>query len=76
MAIPEVFKSKDIIFHYCSSNVAVENILFEKKLRLSSRKESKDPFENTSRSISQSIHITDESIEKRTQSDSDQILKN
>lgn len=43
--IPEIFKSSDTVFHYCKLNTAVESILYNKKLRLSPRRESSDPVE-------------------------------
>ena len=44
--IPKVFQSSDIVYHYCDSNTAIQYILHEKRLRLSSRKNSIDPIEN------------------------------
>jgi len=45
--IPESFNSSDTIFHYCKLQTALEYILFDLKLRLSPRKHSIDPLENT-----------------------------
>jgi hypothetical protein len=42
---PDNFKLEDTVFHYTSTRVAIENILFEKRLRLSSVRDSSDPFE-------------------------------
>ncbi|MDH4474531.1 MAG: DUF2971 domain-containing protein [Fluviicola sp.] len=69
--IPEVFKSQDTIYHYCSTNTAIEHILFEKQLRLSPRKSSFDPIENLKVSYGQGGVYSNEfemqSIEQRTE---------
>jgi hypothetical protein len=44
--IPEVFRKSDTIFHYCKLSTALEDILYNKKLRLSPRYKSLDPVEN------------------------------
>jgi len=44
--LPDIFKSKDTIFHYCKLNTAIEHILYEKKLRLAPRIKAIDPIEN------------------------------
>lgn len=44
--INELFKSKNIIYHYTKSQTAFEYILYDNKLRFSKRKTSKDPIEN------------------------------
>jgi len=50
--IPQIFESKDTVYHYCSLNVALEHILYDKQLRLSKRKSSLDPIENETPFIS------------------------
>lgn len=45
--IPDIFNSEDIIYHYCSTQTAIEHILYERKLRLSPRNKSSDPIEST-----------------------------
>ena len=50
--IPTVFQSPDIVYHYCDLNTAIEYILHEKQIRLSSRRNSIDPIENTKPFIS------------------------
>jgi hypothetical protein len=44
--IPKIFTSDDVIYHYCDVKTAVEFILYEKKLRLSQRKNAIDPIES------------------------------
>ena len=48
--ILDIFKNKDIIYHYTKSQTAIEHILFEneKKILLSPRNISNDPVENSS----------------------------
>lgn len=46
--IPKHLLSDDIIFHYTPANTAIQNILFENRLRLSSRVKSNDPVEKIS----------------------------
>lgn len=44
-ALPQLFEDTDTIYHYCSMNTALEYILYDKKLRLSPRKNAVDPIE-------------------------------
>jgi hypothetical protein len=44
--VPEIFRSDDILYHYCSVDTALNFILKNRQLRLSHRKESKDPIEH------------------------------
>lgn len=44
--IPQLFSSDDILYHYCSSNTAINHILKDLQLRISPRKHSADPLEN------------------------------
>ena len=77
--IAEIFKKADTLFHYCKTSVAIENILFEKKLRLTSRKKSIDPIENIHPQISDAIAAYPEDIErleKSTQKDAEKIEQN
>lgn len=46
--IPEIFQSKDIVYHYCSASTAIEHILHKGELRLSNRRQAIDPIENLS----------------------------
>lgn len=54
--IPEIFNSNDILYHYCDIDTAIKYILFEEKLRLSPRKKSIDPVENSSGWFSYGSH--------------------
>lgn len=45
--IPVAFNSENTIFHYCDTDTAIKNILFDLELRLSPRNNSNDPLENT-----------------------------
>lgn len=77
--IPEIFKKDDTLFHYCKTSVVIENILFEKQLRLTSRKKSIDPIENILPQISDAIAAYPEDIkrlEKSTQKDAEKIEQN
>lgn len=71
--VPENFKSKDTIFHYCKSQTAIEYILFKKEIKLTTREKSNDPIEKYAFQISKSISITDKDIENRTEKES-QVL--
>lgn len=62
--IPDIFCNNDTIFHYCKTSTAIENILFDKKLRLTPRKESNDPIENKIIKIFDSIAAFPEDIEQ------------
>lgn len=44
--IPDIFKTDDVIYHYCSLSTAIQYILHEKRILLSPRKKSIDPIEN------------------------------
>lgn len=44
--IPEVFKKLDTVYHYTNIHTAIEYILWEKRLRLPPRRNSRDPIEN------------------------------
>ena len=44
--VPEIFASEDTVYHYCKLYTALKHILSDKKLRLSARKNSRDPIEN------------------------------
>ncbi len=44
--IPDLFSSQDTIYHYTRMSIALEHILFERKLRFTPRMNSKDPIEN------------------------------
>lgn len=44
--IPEMYKDDDIVYHYTTTETALNYILKDKKLRLSPRKNSIDPIEN------------------------------
>lgn len=61
----DIFKNEDIIYHYTKSQIAIEYILFEKKIRLSKRKKSNDPIENSSilKSLG-GVNLTKEDDEK------------
>jgi hypothetical protein len=45
--IPKNFNSDDTIYHYCELNTAIELILHNLTLRMSPRKNSNDPLENS-----------------------------
>ena len=77
--ISAIFKETDMIFHYSKTSVAIENILFEKKLRMTSRKKSIDPIENRPSQISDAIAAYPENIdklEKDTEKDAKKIKNN
>ena len=76
--IPKIFYDNDTIFHYCNSSVAVENILYEKQLRLTSRKKSNDPIENLPNKIFDSISAYPEDIQelKKTTAKSFEKIEN
>jgi hypothetical protein len=65
--IPEILKSKDILFHYTKMNTAIEKILFEQRLKLFPRAKSIDPLENCSTiySVSQFNSIAPENKSKK-----------
>ncbi|MGV8946402.1 MAG: DUF2971 domain-containing protein [Lutibacter sp.] len=73
--IPEIFKRTDILFHYCKTSVAIENILFEKRLRLTSRNKSIDPIEKTKPQISFAIAAYPEDVEKLEKSTQEVVEK-
>lgn len=52
MKISSVFDSLDTVFHYTKLNVALEYILYDKKLRLFPRRNAHDPIEKTKPIIS------------------------
>ena len=45
MIIPDIFKDKDLIYHYTTAEIAIQHILHKDELRLSPRIHSIDPFE-------------------------------
>jgi len=45
------FESDDILYHYTKTTTALEHILYNKKLRLSDRGNSRDPIENMNPSL-------------------------
>ncbi|HEA29756.1 MAG TPA: DUF2971 domain-containing protein [Leeuwenhoekiella sp.] len=72
--VPEVFKTQDMIYHYCSLNTAIDYILkidknnIEKnnpELRLSTRGDSNDPIERIIPKISTAIAAISEGDLKR-----------
>jgi len=73
MMVPENLKSKDTIFHYCKSQTAIEYILFNKEIKLSPRKKSIDPLENSVIRILKSVVVIDEDIENRTEKESQEL---
>jgi hypothetical protein len=53
----ELFNSENIVYHYTKIQTAIEYILYEKRLKLSTRKTSNDPIENlTTPSITTNIY--------------------
>ena len=74
--IPDIFKKTDTLFHYCKTSVAIENILFEKQLRLTSRNKSIDPIEKTKPQLSKSIAYNIDKLEEKTNKHAKKILEN
>jgi hypothetical protein len=62
--ISEILKNKDNLFHYSKTYIAIENILYEKRLRLTSRKKSTDPIENMPIDIYETIVAFSENLDK------------
>ncbi|MBK5213545.1 MAG: DUF2971 domain-containing protein [Flavobacteriaceae bacterium] len=69
--IPDIFHNQDTIFHYCKTSTAIENILFERQLRLSSRKGSNDPIEYKSIDIFEPSAASPEDTEELEKSTND-----
>ena len=64
MEIPAELKDKDLIFHFTRARTAIENILFDWKLRFSPMNEMNDPYEYkmSSRGIIPRGHIDDNTL--------------
>lgn len=66
----ELFTSEDTVFHYTSVYTALEHILDKQQLRLSPRKHSNDPIENTRQ------YITNTRSYAHTKVDHDKLREN